>query len=122
MVDDDQIVLGKILQWRLWLVSDSISSSICIGGIMTKLANFYGLQLDNLECIPVILLNNTFVKNSKQLSFMENKWVWKGDAPQVVGEEGDVMDTIVREIEEFKGNEGVEGDPTQVIHEEGPPS
>ena len=61
MVDDDQIAFGRILQWRLWLVNDSVSGSICIGGIVTKLVTFYGIQLDSLKCIPPVLFEDTFV-------------------------------------------------------------
>ena len=53
------------MQWRLWLISDSTTGAICVGGIVTKLTQFYGVDLDALHPTKPILHDDTFLKHSK---------------------------------------------------------
>ena len=65
MVNKEPIQLGRFVQWRLWLISNSITGAICLGGIVTKLAQFYGVDLYALHPTKPILLDDTFLKHSK---------------------------------------------------------
>ena len=65
MIHKEPIQLERFVQWRLWLISDSVTDAICVGGIFTKLALFYGIDLDALHPTKPMLLNDTFIKNSK---------------------------------------------------------
>ena len=56
LVKNEKIALGRFLQWRLWLISDSLVRAIGIGGIVTKLAQFFRIDLQNLPSIKPILL------------------------------------------------------------------
>ena len=61
LIKDKKIALGRFLQWRLWLISDSLVGAICIGGIVTKIAQFYKIDLHSLPSIKHILLDETFI-------------------------------------------------------------
>ena len=61
------------------------------------------------------MLDDAFIKNSKQFSLVDEKWIWLGDLAQE-GSEGE--DTITREIDKFQE---VEGD-VQVTQQEDPSS
>ena len=37
ILNNEEVALGRWLQWRLWLISDSVSGSICIGGIVSRI-------------------------------------------------------------------------------------
>ena len=80
-----------------------MSGSIYIGGIVSKIARFYGIKVDHLEAMPPILLNDVFIKNSKQFSLVNEKLIWLGDSTQE-GDKGE--NEIMREIDEFQGIEG----------------
>ena len=56
LVNDQRIALGRILQWRIWLISDSMSGIIFIGGIVTKLAKFFHVKFDKLEAFLLFSL------------------------------------------------------------------
>ena len=79
MVNKQLIQLGRFVQWRLWLISDSVTGAICVGGIITKLAQFYGVDLDVLHPTKPILLDDTFLKHSKQFTSINEALVWKHD-------------------------------------------
>ena len=63
------------MQWRLWLISDSVIGAICVGGIVTKLAQFYEVDLDALHPTKPILLDDTFLKHSKQFTSLNEALV-----------------------------------------------
>ena len=79
---------------------NSYSGAICIGGIVTKLARFYRIALDPLPSTPPVLLDDTFIKNSKQFISINEVWVWTHD----IGE-SEHMNAIFQEIDEFEGQE-----------------
>ena len=75
LVKNEKITLGRFLQWRIWLISDSLVSAICIGGVVTKLAQFLGINVQNLASIKHLFLDETFIRNSKQFTLLNKKWV-----------------------------------------------
>ena len=75
LVKNEKITLGRFLQWRIWLISDSLVGAICIGGIVTKLAQFFGVDVQNLPSIKPLFLDETFIRNSKQFTLLNKKWV-----------------------------------------------
>ena len=79
LVKNEKIALGRFLQWRIWLISDSFVGAICIGGVVTKLAQFFRIDVQNLLSIKPLLLDETFIRNSKQFTLLNKKWVWKHD-------------------------------------------
>ena len=56
LVQDEKIALGRFLQWRLWLISDSVVSAICIGGVVTKIAQFFRVDLHSLPSLKPCFL------------------------------------------------------------------
>ena len=97
MVNKEPIQLGWFVQWRLWLISDSTSGAICVGGIVSKLAQFYGVDLDALHPTKPILLDFTFLRNSKQFTSINEAWVWKHDLG-----ESEHIDALFQQIDEFE--------------------
>ena len=65
LVEDENIALGRFLQWRLWLISDSLVGTICISGVVTKIAQFYKIDLHSLPSLKFMLFYETFIINSK---------------------------------------------------------
>ena len=98
LVHDEKIALGRFLQWCLWLISDSLVSVICVGGVVTKLAQFFRVDLHFLPSIKPMLLDESFIKNSKQFTFLNKKWVWKYD----LGDNENV-EALFKEIEDYQG-------------------
>ena len=64
LVKNEKIALERFLQWRIWLISDSLVGAICIGGIVTKLAQFFRIDVQNLPSIKPLFLKETFIRNS----------------------------------------------------------
>ena len=75
LVKNEKIALGRFLQWRLWLISDSLVGAICIGGVVIKIAQFYRIDLNSLPSLKLMLLDETFIRNSKQFTSLNKKWV-----------------------------------------------
>ena len=75
LVKNEPIALGRFIQWRLWLVSDSVVGAICIGGIITRLAQFFGVDVSKIPSIKPISLGEAFIQNSKQFTLMNKKWL-----------------------------------------------
>ena len=100
LVKNEKIALGRFLQWRLWLISDSLVGAICIGGVVTKLAQFFRIDVQNLPSTKPLLLDETFIRNFKQFTLLNKKWVWKHD----LGEHENVK-ALFQEIEEYQGEE-----------------
>ena len=96
LVKNENIILGRFLQWRLWLISDSLVGVICIGGAVTKIAQFYRIDLHSLPSIKPMLLDETFIQNSKQFTSLNKKWVWKHD----LGDHENV-EVLFQEIKEY---------------------
>ena len=61
------------------MISDSVSGSICIGGIISRIAQYFGITLNPNESIPYSLLDEIFIKNSKQLKKVNNLFIWKNE-------------------------------------------
>ena len=57
LLNNEEVALGCWLQWRIWLISDSISGSICIGGIVYRIAQYFGIVLDHFDSTPYSLLD-----------------------------------------------------------------
>ena len=45
LVKNEKIALGRFLQWRIWLISDSLVGAICIGSVVTKLTQLFGIDI-----------------------------------------------------------------------------
>ena len=56
LVKDEKITLERFLQWRFWLISDSLVGVICIGGVVTKIAQFYRIDLHSLPSLKPCFL------------------------------------------------------------------
>ena len=69
-VENEEVELGRWLQWRLWLLSDSVSGSSCVGGIITKIANYFEIPLNNIPSIPPSFLDENLLKNSRQFKLV----------------------------------------------------
>ena len=111
LVKNEKITLGRFLQWRIWLISDSLVGAICIGGIVTKLAQFFGVDIQKLPSIKPLLLDENFIRNSKQFPLLNKKWVWKYDLSDQAS-----VEALFKEIEEYQ-----EEEQTQQEHVEPPP-
>ena len=74
IVDDINLDMGRIFQWKLWLISDSISGNICIGAYVTKIAHHFGINTSSLDSIPSLLLDNSFIKNCRKFTRMNEMW------------------------------------------------
>ena len=98
LIKNEKIALGRFLQWRIQLISDSLVGAICIGGVVTKLAKFFRIDLHNLVSIKPMFLNESFIKNSKQFTSLNKKWVQKHD----LGDRENV-EALFQEIEEYQG-------------------
>ena len=105
------------------MISDSVSGSICIGGIISRIAQYFGIALDHFDSSPYSLLDEKFIQNSNQFKKVNNLFVWKNE--EAVEEEHDQdMEDI-----ELIGNVGLENvaleeeqDLTQVQTSPPPPS
>ena len=71
--------MGRWLQWRIWLISDSVSGSICIGGIISRIAQYFGIALDRFDSIPYSLFDEKFIRNSNKFKKVNNLFVWKNE-------------------------------------------
>ena len=69
-VENEEVELGRWLQWRLWLVSDSVGRSLSVGGIITKIINHFGIILNNIPSIPPSFLDENLLKNSRQFKLV----------------------------------------------------
>ena len=69
-IENEEVELGRWLQWRLWLLSDSVSGSSCVGGIITKIANYFEIPLNNIPSIPPSFLDENLLKNSRQFKLV----------------------------------------------------
>ena len=111
---NEKIALGRFLQWRIWLISDSLVSAICIGEIVIKLAQLFRIDVQNLPSIKPLFLDETFIRNSKHFTSLNKKWVWKHDLSNQEN-----MEALFQEIEEYQGEkaqsqeEQVEPPPTK---------
>ena len=56
-----------------------------------------------------ILLNESFIKNSKQFTSINEVWVWKHDLRA-----SEHLDALLQEIDDFKGEAQEKGQETQV--------
>ena len=52
----------------MWLISDSLVGAICIGGIVIKIAQSYRIDLQNLPSLKPMILDESFIRNSKQFT------------------------------------------------------
>ena len=100
LVKNEKIALERFLQWRIWLISDSFAGTICIGGIVTMLAQFFGIDVQNLPSIKPLFLDETFIRNSKQFTLLNKKCVWKHDLS-----DQKTVEALFQEIEEYQGEE-----------------
>ena len=100
LVKNEKIILGRFLQWRIWLISDSLVGAICIGRIITKLAQLFRIDFQNLPSIKPLFLDETFIRNSKQFTLLNKKWVWKHDLS-----DQENMEALFQEIEEYQSEE-----------------
>ena len=78
-MDGQNVEIGRLFQWKLWLLSDSVSGNICIGAFITKIAQHFRINTSNLDSLPSILLDNTFIKNCRQFKRVNNIWYYKED-------------------------------------------
>ena len=85
------------------MISDSVSGSICIGGIISRIAQYFGIALDCFNSTAYSLLDEKFIRNSNQFKKVNNLYVWKNE--EAIKEEHD------QDIEDIKniGNLGLEG-------------
>ena len=97
LIKNEKIALGRFLQWRIWLISDSLVSAICIGGVVTKLAQFFRIDVQNISSIKPLFLDETFIRNSKQFTHLNKKWVWKHDLSDQAS-----VEALFKEIEEYQ--------------------
>ena len=61
------------------MISDSVSGSICIGGIVSRIAQHFSISLKTSESIPYSLLDEKFIKNSNQFKKVNNVFIWKNE-------------------------------------------
>ena len=73
LVKNEKITLGRFFQWILWLISDSLVGAICIGGIVTKLKQFFRIDFSNLPSMKPLFLDEIFIQNSKQFILLNKK-------------------------------------------------
>ena len=97
LVKNEKIALGRFLQWRIWLISDSLVGGICIGGVVTKLVQFLRIDVQNLPFIKPLFLDETFISNSKQFTLLNKKWVWKHDLSDQAS-----VEALFKEIEDYQ--------------------
>ena len=69
------------------MISDSVSGSICIGGIVSRIAQYFGIELDHFDSIPYSLLDEKFIRNSNQFKKVNNLFVWMNE--EAIEEEHD---------------------------------
>ena len=75
ILNNKEVALGRWLQWRLWLISDSVSGAICIGDIVSRIAQHFGISLKSSESIPYSILDEKFIKNSNKFKKMNNLFI-----------------------------------------------
>ena len=75
----------------------SLVGAICIKGIVTKLAQFFRIDVSNLPSIKPLFLDEIFIRNSKQFTLLNKKWVWKHDLSDQAS-----MHALFKEIEEYQ--------------------
>ena len=100
LIKNEKIALGRFLQWRIWLISDSLIVAICIGGVVTKLAQLFRIDLQNLASIKPMFLDESFIRTSKQFTSLNKKWVWKHDLS-----DQENVEALFQEIEEYQEEE-----------------
>ena len=61
------------------MISDSVSGSICIGEIVSRIAQHFGISLKISESIPYSLLDEKFIKNSNQFKKVNNLFMWNNE-------------------------------------------
>ena len=69
------------------MISDSVSRSICIGGIISRIAQYFGIALDQFDSTPYSLLDEKFIQNFNQFKKVNNLYVWKNE--EAIEEEHD---------------------------------
>ena len=72
-----EVELGRRLQWHLWLANDNVSGTLCVGGIITRISNFFKINLNNIPSLPPSYLDENLLRNSRQFKVVRNIWVWK---------------------------------------------
>ena len=100
LIKNEKITLCRFLQWRLWFISDSLVGAICIRGVVTKLAQFFRIDVQNLPSIKPLFLDETLIRNSKQFTSLNKKWVWKHDLS-----DQENVEALFQEIEEYQEEE-----------------
>ena len=78
-------------------MSDSVSGSSCVGGIITKIANYFEIPLNNIPSIPPSFLDENLLKNSRQFKLVRCLWVWKNEA----GDE-EVDEELAQDLEDIE--------------------
>ena len=69
-------------------MSDSVSRSLWVGGIITKIANYFGITLKNFLSMPPPFLDENLLKNSRKFKHVRGLQVWKNEeGDDDVGEE-----------------------------------
>ena len=71
LVNNERVEVSRMLQWKLWIISDNITRSISIGGIITKIASFFWGFFITLHFIPPSFINTTFIKKFKQFKLVD---------------------------------------------------
>ena len=61
------------------MISDSVSGSICISGIVSRIDQYFSIALDRFDSTPYSLLNEKFIRNSNQFKKVNNLFVWKNE-------------------------------------------
>ena len=97
LIKNEKISLGRFLQWRIWLISDSLGGAICIRGVVTKLAQFFRIDVQNLPSIKPLFLDETLIRNYKQFTLLNKKWVWKHDLSDQAS-----VEALFQEIEDYQ--------------------
>ena len=67
--------------------SDNVSGSICIGGIVSRIAQYFGIALDHFDSTPYSFLDEKFIRNSNQFKKVNTLFVWKNE--EAIEEEHD---------------------------------
>ena len=75
LLNNEEVALGCWLQWRIWLISDNVSGSICISGIVSRIAQYFSITLDHFDSSPYSLLDEKFICNANQFKKVNNLFI-----------------------------------------------
>ena len=78
LIENVDVELERCLQWHLWLFSYSVSEILCVSGIITKIANYFRINLNNVASIPPFFLDENILKNSRQFKKVRELWLLEG--------------------------------------------